>query len=94
MFEVSGEELGVVDCDFIARGETPGDVLKEMVDHLKTTHNMDMPDADEILKNPDDPGQSVLILPELWVNAHPKMDEPVRLVTERLVNKLNLLHDS
>ncbi len=93
MFEVSCEELGVIDCDYEARGETPGDVLKKMVDHLQTVHDMDIPDAEEILKNPQHPGESVLILPELWVKKYPQMDEPVRLVTERLINKLNLPQD-
>jgi predicted small metal-binding protein len=94
MFKVSCEDLGVIDCNYVARGEIPGDVFTEMVDHLKTTHDMDMPEAEEILKNHENHDGSVLVLPGLWVNESPMMDESVRLVTERLVNKLNLPKDS
>ena len=94
MYEVSCEELGVIDCDFTARGDSPGEVLKKMINHLETTHDFDMPDPEEILKNPEDPGDEVLILPKLWLQVHPRIDEPVCLITERLVDKLNLTTDS
>ena len=90
MFKVSGEELGLIDCTYVASGEIPGDVLKDMIEHLKTTHKLDMPDAEEILKNPENPGDAVLIFPKLWLETNSQMDEPVRLITERLVNKLKL----
>lgn len=90
MFNVSCEELGVIDCEYQASGEIPGDVLKEMITHLETTHDMDMPDAEDILKNPENPGDAVLIFPKLWLETHSQKDESVRLISERLVNKLNL----
>ncbi len=45
------DELGVVDCDFVAQGEAPGDVVEELVAHLREAHDLDMPDADEILED-------------------------------------------
>ena len=50
MVEVSCNELGVIDCDYVARGMTPGEVLEKMVDHLRSEHDLDMPDAEEDLK--------------------------------------------
>ena len=94
MVEVSCLELGVIDCDYIARGMTPGEVLEKMVDHLRSEHDLDMPDAEEILSNPKKPEDYTLVVPEIWINRHPRMDEEVRLVTERLVNLLNLTVDS
>lgn len=46
---IGGSELGVKDCDFTARGETAGDVVRDLVDHLRDEHDVGMPDADVIL---------------------------------------------
>lgn len=55
--EIKCSDLGVVGCDFVARGEAAGDVVKQVVEHLGSEHDMDMPDADAILKGEvsDDP---------------------------------------
>ena len=94
MVEVSCKELGIVDCAFSASGQTAGEVLEKMIKHLRSEHDLDMPDAEEILSNPQKPEDLTLVVPEIWINRHPQMDEEVRLVTERLVEKLNLSVDS
>jgi predicted small metal-binding protein len=55
--EIKCSHLGVVGCDFVARGVTAGDVVEQSVEHLRSKHDMDMPDADAILKSgvSDDP---------------------------------------
>lgn len=75
---ISGIELGVADCDFVAEGKSAGDVVEIMVEHLRDEHGLDMPDADTILEGnvKEDPLASV--------------DEDVALVIERLTEKLNL----
>jgi predicted small metal-binding protein len=45
-----GEDLGIADCDFVARGEAPGEIMHEMVEHLREEHDMDLPDAEAILQ--------------------------------------------
>jgi predicted small metal-binding protein len=62
--EISCDELGIVGCDFIARGETAGDVVEQVVQHLHSEHDIDLPDADAILEgrvgdNPNVVGSSV-----------------------------------
>jgi predicted small metal-binding protein len=71
-------ELGVKDCDAVISGETAGDVVAEVVDHLRAEHDIDMPDADIILKGKvtEDPLDVV--------------DPAVALVVERLTEALNL----
>jgi predicted small metal-binding protein len=94
MVEISCQEIGVIDCAYTARGKTPGEVLKKMVDHLRADHGLDMPDAEDILNNPQKPEDSVLVIPEIWINRQRPLGEEERLVTERLVNLLNLSVDS
>lgn len=94
MIEVSCHELGIDDCTFSASGKTAGEVLEKMIPHLRSEHKLDMPDADEILNNPKTPEDSILVIPELWIERHLRLDEEVQIVTERLVNKLNLSIDS
>jgi predicted small metal-binding protein len=48
--KVTGQELGVVDCDVVFEGKTAGDVVEQAVEHLRSEHGIDMPDPDEILK--------------------------------------------
>jgi predicted small metal-binding protein len=55
--EIHCDELGIAGCDFVARGETAGDVVKQVVEHLRSEHEIEMPDADDILESRvrDDP---------------------------------------
>lgn len=47
--ELHCSELGVEDCDLVARGETAGAIVREIVQHLRQEHDLDLPGADEIL---------------------------------------------
>jgi predicted small metal-binding protein len=49
-YQVSCSDLGIAGCSFSAAGETPGDIVREIVDHVRAQHAIDMPDADVILK--------------------------------------------
>jgi predicted small metal-binding protein len=77
--EIKGSDLGIEDCDFAARGETAGDVVEEVVEHLRAEHGIDMPDADVILAGgvSDDPLKMV--------------DPAVKVVVERLTDALNIV---
>lgn len=44
------EDLGIAGCDFVADGEVPGDVLEELLPHLRQEHGLSMPDANAILE--------------------------------------------
>ena len=73
-------ELGIKDCDFTASGETAGDVVIEVVKHLRAEHDIDMPDTDVILagKVSQDPTKK-------------KVDPAVALVVDRLIEALNIV---
>jgi predicted small metal-binding protein len=72
-------ELGIKDCDFVAGGETAGDVVRDVVEHLRAEHDLDMPDADTILAG------------ELKEDPLELVDPSVRLVVERLTEALNIV---
>jgi predicted small metal-binding protein len=46
---ISCGDLGVANCDFLVDAEAVGDVMREMVHHLREVHHVDLPDADAIL---------------------------------------------
>lgn len=48
--EISCSELGVHDCDWVATGETAGDVVEQVVRHLRKDQKINMPDAETILE--------------------------------------------
>jgi predicted small metal-binding protein len=69
MARIHCSELGIANCDWIASGETPGDVIDEVVAHLRDDHGIDMPDTETILEgnyieNPvmDDADEGVVIM--------------------------------
>jgi predicted small metal-binding protein len=72
-------ELGVKDCDFTVSGETAGEVVGKVVEHLRAEHDIDMPDADVILAGGvrDDPLE--------------KLDPATALVIDRLKEALNIV---
>jgi predicted small metal-binding protein len=74
------EDLGVKDCGCVARGETAGPIVEEIVQHLQDEHDLDLPDAEAILTDTVD---------ETYVIEGP-MDPGTRLVLERLQEKLGL----
>jgi len=48
--ELSGKDLGIEDCDWSASGETPADVVDQMVHHLRHEHDIDMPNTKAIME--------------------------------------------
>jgi predicted small metal-binding protein len=48
--EVRCSDLGVHECDFVAQGETPAEVVEQVVKHLRSEYGVDLPDVDEILE--------------------------------------------
>jgi predicted small metal-binding protein len=44
------EDLRIADCDLEVEGDTPGEIVSEVVEHLREEHGMDMPDALAITK--------------------------------------------
>jgi predicted small metal-binding protein len=77
--EIKCSELGVKDCDFTARGETAGEVVRQVIEHLETAHGLDMPDADLILAGDD--------LKQPLSETKPE----VELIVERLREALNII---
>lgn len=49
MKELRCSELTVADCDYVARGETTGDVLEDIIEHLDEEHDVELPDAEDII---------------------------------------------
>ena len=50
MRRIHCSELGIANCDWVASGETPGDVIDEVVAHVRDLHGIDMPDTETILE--------------------------------------------
>jgi predicted small metal-binding protein len=77
--EIKCSELGIEGCDFTASGEAAGDAVVEMVEHLRAEHDLDMPDAEDILAG--DAGKDPFTLPS----------PAAQLATERLRESLNIV---
>jgi predicted small metal-binding protein len=71
--ELRCSELGVADCDYVARGETTGDVLEDMSEHLKTEHDIELPETEEIVKGLVDEDD---------------LDSEARIIVDRLQERL------
>ena len=78
-----GEDLGIANCDFAARGETPGDALAQMTDHLEDKHDLSLPDDDVILE-----GQDTNVVRSVMQTD--QFTEEDRVVVERLREQLNV----
>lgn len=76
--KIECRELGIKDCDFVAKGETAGDIVREVVEHLRAEHDIDMPDADVILAG------------EVDQDPFKMVDRATALVVQRLVEALNI----
>lgn len=77
--ELSGKDLGIGNCEWSATGETPADVVEQVVKHLRKEHNIDMPAADMIMRG--------------RVSENPLMsdaDASVKLIVRRLYSELDL----
>ena len=77
--KITGSELGIQDCDFTAHGETASDVVGQVVEHLRTEHGIDMPDAELIMSG--DLNQSIM----------PPTDPGVEMIVDRLKETLNIV---
>jgi predicted small metal-binding protein len=87
MKEVSCEDLGIENCDYVARGEGAEEVVDEMVTHLEEEHDMDMPEPAVILDTYPDDDTFIQELAEVFTG---EPDEETRLVLQRLRDELNL----
>lgn len=92
MIEVSGKDLGIDNCDFIARGKTAGDIVESMFDHLEREHDMDLPPVDETLEMYQTDVEAFDFRRAAVVNAEMPLDEGVQLIIRRLKEKLDLPH--
>ena len=72
-------ELGINDCDFTAVGETASEVVRQVVEHLRAEHDIDMPDPDAIMAG------------EMEEDPLEIVDPAVALVVERLTKALDIV---
>ena len=77
-WKIEGSELGIEDCDFTVSGDKVDEILRQMVDHLRDEHGIDMPDVDVILEGKA--GDYVLGKP----------DPDVALIVQRLIEALDI----
>jgi predicted small metal-binding protein len=49
MKELRAGDLGIANCDYIARGEDSRALVKDLISHLRKEHNLKMPSPDVIL---------------------------------------------
>jgi len=76
---IACRELGVENCNFTASGETAGEVVREVVDHLRVKHDIDMPDAGLILAG------------EVKEDSPEFVDPAAGLIAERLTEALGIV---
>lgn len=76
--KIKCSELGFQNCDFVAEGETAGEVVREIVEHLRSEHDIDMPDPEVILKG------------KMTEGPFEQADKVTKLVITRLSEKLNI----
>jgi len=48
--EISCSDLGIHDCDWVAAGETAGDVVEQVVQHVRKQHKINVPDAETFME--------------------------------------------
>jgi hypothetical protein len=48
-YELNMVDLGVANDSTVISGESPGELVEKVVDHLRSEHNIDMPDAEVIM---------------------------------------------
>ena len=87
MQEVRCADLGIADCDYVARGETAKAVVDQMVEHLEDEHGIEMPDSEIILGEYPDIGNLIKTLGRIF-SGEP--DEETRLVVQRLREALDI----
>jgi predicted small metal-binding protein len=90
-FVVSGSDLGVAGCDEVFRGPTAGDVVTQVVEHLRSEHKIDMPDPDLILERDLEGGSTPNIVRDVAraVAGRP-IDDEAAIIVRRLRDRLNI----
>lgn len=73
--EIKCTQLGVADCGYVARGETTGDALEDMIEHLDEEHDVELPEPDAIIENRVD---------------EDLLDGEARVIVGRLQDQLNV----
>ena len=86
MKEIKGGDLGVVDCDYVARGEDAKAVVEDMVAHLEEEHDIDMPDPEVIL----DPDRKEGVLTKIADALAGGRDRGTELLIQRLRTALDI----
>jgi predicted small metal-binding protein len=76
---MSCKELGIRACDFTAKGETAGDVVQQVVEHVRAQHDIDIPDAAMILSGEVKHDPLEVVQPE------------ISMVVQRLTKALDLV---
>lgn len=87
MVELSCEEIGIADCDYVARGETAGDVVDDMIEHLEDHHDIELPDPDAIMSFASGDEESDALDLDIVLT------EEARIVTQRIREELQLGDD-
>ena len=90
MIEIHGQDLGIEDCFFNARGETAEDVMEAMFEHLRQDHDLDMPPVEEVLGDKPVPQEALDLRRGAVVDPGFPADEGVRLVIQRCLERLDL----
>lgn len=78
--ELHCKDLGITDCNWMAKGETPADIVEQVVQHLEKDHGMDMPEPKTILEGK----VTDQLLPV-------DVDDSVKMVVKRMQEALEIL---
>lgn len=49
IYELNMTDLGIANDSAVITGESPGELVEKVVDHLRSEHDIDMPDVDVIM---------------------------------------------
>lgn len=77
--EIKCSDLGLLDCDTVFRGETPGDMVGQAAKHMRSVHGISLPGVEVIFE-----GLTAAALME------GEIDRDARLVVRRLRKKLDI----
>jgi predicted small metal-binding protein len=86
MKEIRGGDLGIVNCDYVARGEDAKAVVKDLVAHLKEVHDINMPNPKIIL----DPDREQGLLYKIVKAFSGRRDRGAELIVHRLRTALDI----
>jgi predicted small metal-binding protein len=76
--ELRCSDLGIRDCSWVARGETAGDVVEQVVRHLRREQDINMPNPEQIIEG------------QVYDDPMDTLDPAVATLVERLREELNL----